>query len=127
MNVWPGCGTRNRGAKRRVRNSVPLQKVEQRAAFDTVRMKLNIHCVVMVQPPAIVNRSLSEDGDRKLLMKRVGKESLNPPGIAQIPIAGAGVTRESGRSNQRLPGEAQVLRDLFVGCGFDEHARNLRV
>src|SRR6185369_1481962 len=84
-------------------------------------------CGAMVQMPAIVNRSLSKDGDGKLLMKRVGKESLNLPGVAEIPTAGAGVTRESSRSNQGLLGETQVFCDLLVGCCFHKYARDLRV
>src|SRR5689334_12814164 len=55
VNVRPGRGAGDRLAERRIRNSVLLQKVQQRTAFDAVRMKLNIHGVVMVQAPAVVN------------------------------------------------------------------------
>src|ERR1044072_5593129 len=100
MNVRPGCGAGDRFAERRVWNPVPLQKVLERAGFDAVRIKLNIHGVVMVQMPAIVNRALTKDRDRKLFLESVGKESLNFPGVAQVPTSGAGVTRERGGSNQ---------------------------
>ena len=87
--VWTSGGARNRRAKRQIRNSVLLQKVQQRLAFDAVRMKLDIHRVVMVQPPAIMNCSLPEDRDRKLLVEGVRKESLDLPRLAEVPATGA--------------------------------------
>src|ERR1051326_285837 len=82
VNVWPGCGAGDRLAERRIWNPVLLQKVQQRAAFGAVRMKLNIHSVAMVQVPAVVNRSLSKDCNRKLFMEGVRKELLNLRGVA---------------------------------------------
>src|SRR5687767_13354875 len=63
VDVWTSRGARNGRAKSQIRNSVSLEKIQQSLAFGAVRMKRNIHRVVVVQAPAIVNRALTEDGD----------------------------------------------------------------
>ena len=71
MNVWTSGGPGDRTTKSEVRNSVLLQIVEQRTSLDTIRMKLYVHRVAMIQTPAIVNRALPKDGDGKLFLERV--------------------------------------------------------
>src|SRR5215510_14540876 len=94
MYVWTSGGAGNCRAKCQIRNPVLLQKIQKRAALDPIGMKLDIHCVVMVQSPAIVNWSLSEYGDGKLLLESVVKEALYFPGVAEVPASSSGVTRE---------------------------------
>src|ERR1051326_6547087 len=79
VNGWTSRGAWNRRAKGEVRNAVAFQEVQQRLTFSTVRVQRDVHRVVMVQPPAVMNRALAEDSDRKLAMKRVGKEPLHFP------------------------------------------------
>ena len=89
-------------------------------------MKLDIHGVAMVQSPAVVNCSLPKHCDRKLLVEGVRKEALNLPGVAEAPTTGSRETREGRGTNETLLCEPKVLRDLFVGGCFHEHASNLR-
>src|SRR5437868_2255651 len=102
MYVWTSGGARNRGPKSRIRNSVLLQKLQQRASFDSVRMELNIHRVVMVQTPAIVNCSLPKHRDWQWLVERVRKEFFNLPRLAQVPTGSAVETRECRGAHQSL-------------------------
>ena len=125
VNVRAGGGPRNRGAKSQIRNAVLLQEVEQRAAFDAVRMKLNVHGVAMVQAPTLVNRALAEDGDGQLFMKRVGKKALNFKCVSQVPTTGASVTSERGRANQALLREPEIFCDLSVGFTEEEIVINV--
>src|SRR5690349_17373024 len=90
-------------------------------------MKLNIHRVVMVQSPAIVNWSLSEHRDGKLLLEGVVKEALDFPRVAEVPAAGACVTRKRRGAHEALLGETKVLRDLLVRFCFHEHGCDLLV
>src|SRR6476646_4008346 len=99
VNVWASGRAGNRRAKRQKRNGVAFQKVQQRLTFGTVRMKRDIHRVVMIQPPAIVNRALAEDGNRQLVMKRVGKEALHFPCFTKIPAGATGETNERRRAH----------------------------
>jgi hypothetical protein len=64
VDVWTSGGAGNSRAKRRIRNSVSLEKIQQRLTFGAVWMKLYVHGVAMVQAPAIVNRTLTENRDR---------------------------------------------------------------
>src|SRR6185369_9938236 len=81
----------------------------------------------MVQSPAIVNRSLSEHCDGKLLVEGVVKEALNLPGVAEAPATGSRVTRERRGTHEALLCEAKVLCDLLVGFCFHEHGGDLLV
>src|SRR4029079_4593778 len=112
--VWTSGGAWNRRAKCEIRDSVPLQKLQQRATLRAVRMKLDIHRVVVVQPPAIVNSALSKHRDRKLFLERVREEALHFPGVAEIPAARSGVTRESRGADEALLRETKIFRDLVV-------------
>ena len=114
VNVWTGRSARNGRAKREERYRVALQEIQQRLAFGTVGMKLNVHRVVMVQPPAIVNRALAEDGDRQLAMKRVGEEALHFPRLAEVPAGATGETNEGRSTHQPLLGEGEVFRELLT-------------
>ena len=71
MDMRTSCSSGNGAAKCQIRDSVSLQKVQQALAFWTVRMKRNIHCVAMVQAPAIVNGALTKHGDWQFLAKRI--------------------------------------------------------
>src|SRR5690349_17239854 len=95
VNVGTSRGARNRAAKRQKGNSIAFEKIQQRLAFGTVRVKRDVHRVAVVQPPAIVNRALAEDGNRQLVMKRVGKEALHFPRLAEVP------TWTAGKANER--------------------------
>ena len=131
VNVGTSGGARNRRAKREERNRVPLQEVQQRLVFGTVGMKLNVHRVVMVQPPAIVNRALAENGDRQLAMKRVRKEALHFPRFPEVPAGTAGETDEGRSTHQSLLGERQVFREFEAidspSSRDDRCARRLKV
>src|ERR1044072_10036640 len=94
VNVWTSRGAGNRRAKCEVRNSVAFKKVQQRLTFSTVRVQRDVHRVVMVQPPAVMNRALAEDSDRKLAMKRVGKEPLHFPRFPEGPARTPAGTKE---------------------------------
>src|SRR5690348_17206979 len=111
VNVWTGRGTGNGRAKGEERNRVALQEIQQRLAFGAVRMKLNVHRVVMVQAPAIVNRALAENSNRQLAMKRVGEEALDFPRFAKVPAGTAGETNERRSTHQPLLGEGEVFRE----------------
>ena len=94
MDVWTSRGAGNGATKCEIRNSVSLQKVQQALAFRTVRMKRNIQGVAMVQPPAIVNVALAENGDWQFLAKRFGKEALDLVGFADVPTRTASEPNE---------------------------------
>ena len=69
-------------------------------------MKLNIHSVVMVQSPAVMNWPLPKNCYRKLLVKGVGKESLNLVRLTKVPTSGA-------RESFSLPAElTEQLKSL---------------
>src|SRR5689334_10361937 len=127
VNVRTSCGAGNRRAKGEERNTVAFEKVQQRLAFGTVGMKLNVHRVVMVEAPAIVNRALAEDGNRQLMMKRVGEKALHFPRFAEVPARPTGETNERRSAHQALFGEGKVLRELLIGVLFHQHARDLIV
>src|SRR5690349_15806435 len=120
VDVWTGCGAPNRAAKRQERNRVALEKIQEGLAFGAVRVKRDVHRVVMVQAPAVVNRALAEDRNRQLSMKRVGKETLHLPRFAEVPTRTAGETNERRRAHETLFGKIEVLRQLLVRVFFDE-------
>src|SRR5687767_11246683 len=95
VDVWTSGRTRNRRTKSEIRDAVSLQVIQQRLAFGAVRMKRDVHGVAMVQPPAVMNSALAEDGDRKFLAESVREETLNLPGFPDIP------TRTTGEPNER--------------------------
>ena len=94
VNVWTSSRARNRRAKRRIRNAVALEKIQERQAFGTIRMKRNVHRVAVVQPPAIMYCALAKNGNRQVVMKRVGKESLHLSGLTQVPTWTTSETNE---------------------------------
>jgi len=81
----------------------------------------------MVQAPAIVNRTLTENRDRQLAMKRVLKEALNFVSLAEIPARTAGETNVRRGADKSLLGETQVLGDLLVRGLLDQYGRDLIV
>ena len=127
VDVWTSGGAGNSRAKRKIRNCVSLQKIQQRLTFGAVWMKLYVHGVAMVQAPAIVNRTLTKNRDRKLAMKRVLKEALNFVSLAEVPARTAGETNIRRGANESLLGETQVLGDLLVGGLLHQHGRDLIV
>ena len=81
MYVWTSCSSGYGRSKGGERHSILLQKVEQSLSLWTIRMKLDVHRVAMIQSPTIMNGALAEDSYRQLLMKRVGKEPLDLPSL----------------------------------------------
>src|ERR1041384_1737958 len=90
-------------------------------------MKLDIHCVAMVQAPAIVNCSLPKDCDWKLLVEGVGKEPLNLPRVTKTPTTGACETCKRRCTDQTPLRVSKILCDLRVCLGLDQHTGNLRL
>ena len=127
VDVWTSRGARDSRTKRRIRNSVSLEKIQQRLTFGAIRMKLYVHRVAMVEAPAFVNRALAEDGDREFVFERVGKEPLDLVSLAKIPTRAAGEPNERRRANETLFREIQVLCELFTGLLLDEYGRDLIV
>ena len=64
MNVRAGSHARDRAAKRREGNPVAAQEVNQRLAFGPIRIQREVHRIAMIEMPLVVNRALSEYGDR---------------------------------------------------------------
>jgi len=127
MDVWSGRGSRDGRSKSQIRDPVLLQKPEQRLSFRTVGMERDVHGVAMVQSPAVVNWSLSEDGYWEFFLERISEEALYFPRFAQIPTRSSGVANERCRSYEALSRESKVLSDRFLGFSFREHRSNLRV
>src|SRR5689334_23371836 len=88
-------------------------------------MKLNVHCVVMVQAPAIVNCTLSKDCDWKLLVEGIREEALNLPRVTQVPTARAGKTCKGRSTNQTPLRKLQILCDLVICSCFNVHTGTL--
>jgi hypothetical protein len=81
MNVWSGGREWYRAAERGKGYSVTAQEVDQGLAFNSIRIEIHVHGVVMIEPPAIVNRSLPEDSDRQRAAKFLSKETLQLPRV----------------------------------------------
>ncbi len=54
----------NRSAKCGEGNAVPLQETDQRLSLRIIRLQRDVHGVVMIQTPLVMNRALSEHGNR---------------------------------------------------------------
>src|SRR6266436_897669 len=81
MNMRAGRGSRDGGTERQKGDAVATQKVQQRLSFGTIRMQRDIHRVVMVQSPTIMNRALTENCDRQRLLKSIKKKTLHFPRV----------------------------------------------
>ena len=81
MNVRPRRHARNRAAKCREGNAISAQEFHQRLAFRAIGIQRDVHSIVVVEPPAIVNRSLAKHRDGQLPAELLPKEVLNPTGV----------------------------------------------
>ena len=77
MNVRPRRHSGNCDAKCRERNSIAAKEIHQRLTFWSIGVQRNVHRVMMIEPPAIVNRTLAKNCDRQRAAELVLKESLN--------------------------------------------------
>src|SRR5215472_604252 len=127
MNVRPGRDAGNRAAKRRKGNAVALQKIDQRLALCAVGIERDVHRVMVIQPPLIMNRSLAEDSDWQWSLECLLKKHLDFSSLRQRPGASAIIANERSGSNQRPAPRRSQLGHLLLAFYFDQRLRNLRV
>src|SRR5260221_4461735 len=85
MNVRPGRHTGNGPAKCQKGNAIRVQEIYQCLAFHAIRMQRNIHGVVMIQAPLVVNRTLSKDRNRQGPLECLLKETFNLARLRKQP------------------------------------------
>src|SRR5882724_5478640 len=81
VNVRSGSRAGDSFTKGQERNAIGPQEAQQCLPLRAIRMKGDIHRVVMIQAPAIVNRTLTENGNRQRLLECIKEEPLNFPGV----------------------------------------------
>src|SRR5882762_9868996 len=94
MYVWPRGHAGNRSAKSRKRNAIAAQVFHQRLPFRPVRIQRDVHRVTMVEMPLVVNRALSEHGDRQWPFECLLKKNLDLSRLRKHPRSRAAVTNE---------------------------------
>ncbi len=65
--------------KRREGNAVALQKIYERLALCSIGIQRNVHRIMMIEPPLIMNRALPEYRDRQRPFECLLKKRLDLP------------------------------------------------
>src|SRR6185369_4231839 len=82
-----GCHTGHGTAKRQKGNRLGSQKLNQHAAFSTVRMQAHVHSVAMVPTPARVQIRLAERTQRQRPLELPEKKLLDSTRIGEFPLS----------------------------------------
>src|SRR6185295_1611777 len=85
MNMRSGGCPGDRLAKREERNAISAQEAKQRLSLGAIGMQRNVHRVVMIEAPAIVNRTLTKHSDRQRPLERVLEKPLHFECVRQSP------------------------------------------
>src|SRR5882672_7034112 len=117
----------DRLTKRQKRNAMGPQVAQQSLALRTVRIERNIHRVMVIQSPAIMNGALTKNRNWKRLFKSIEEEPLNFPGVGQVPVCSAIVANHGGGTYKPSAWNRFALRQLRLGFRLQQRLGNLRV
>src|SRR5688500_18128482 len=127
MYMWSGRRAGNCLTECQEWNPIAPQKSQHCLPLRPVRMERHVYRISMIKAPAVMNRPLPKNRNRKRFLKRVLEKPLNLPGIGQDPGATTVKANHRRRTNEGASRKWFALRQLLFSLGFKQGVCNLRV